>query len=662
MPPVKAGLARRHVRPVVYLGIAVVLAVMGALAVEEARSFEEDFASDRQRLLQQQVSEFVDVVEARLSAEWLAPVFRDLATGEEYAVVELRARRVPVLDAIYVWDRDELVYPPPAVEADLAVLRAAPCMAPPPGAGTLRDPLEVARTSLRCRTDPDRNQGLFALSEAAQALLDADLPQAALELIRSYAPATAPLTAARAAGLDIRLLAGLHLQQARAFHLGGRSDIAQSWVTDLAKELARLDGPELEHTLGMVDFPIRQDLKEYAGPTAELPDDAEELLARARRRLAAWRELQRDTVAGPTTPGQGELPRAIVDPISDPPWLVYVSRLGTGELYAAIQVDQPELARIMLSPTRAAVYSVRTARGQVLAGSSDDLLVEAPFPHLLPHLRGGITRAAMATARQARVAYAARIAPFAIALAIGFAALLALIRADRQQEILLERQRDFVARVSHELKTPLAGIRVMAETLEMGAYRDDAQRESFARRIVQEAERLTDRVNEVIRAATRPEDDVRLPTDLDEMVGAVAAAWRGRFEAAGMRFTVDGNPLGTAAVFPVQLRDALNNLLDNALKYRREGRSGLVTLRARVQGRFFVFEVEDDGLGVPVGQRKAIFERFRRVEGAGRGKSGGHGLGLAFVADTARLHGGKVECVDGVAGGAKFILRIRRKT
>lgn len=654
---------RKYVRPVVYLAIVVVLAVMSALAVEEARTFEEDYAADRERLMRQQVAEFVEVVEARLAAEWLAPIFRDLTSGEDYALVELRAReKAALVDAIYIWDRDELVYPPPAVEADLASLRAAPCMGTPAQAATVRDPLELAAASTRCRSAPDRNLGLFATSEAAQHLLDADLPQAALELIRSFAPAAAPLSVARGAGFDLRLLAGLRLQQARAFHLRGRDDIASSWVVDLAKEIAQLDGPELETALGMVDFPIRQDLREYGGDSAELPEDVEELVNRARRRLAVWREFQRDTVVGPTTPGPGELPRAIVDPISDPPWLVYVSRLGVGELYAGIQIDQVELARMMLSPSRAAVYSVRTARGQVIAGSNDEVLVEEPFPHLLPHLRGGLTRGAMATVRQARAAYAARIAPFAIAVAIGFAALLALIRADRQQETLLERQRDFVARVSHELKTPLAGIRVMAETLEMGAYRDEQQRETFARRIVQEAERLTERVNEVIKAATRPEDDVRVRSDLDRMLHDLVASWTPRFEAAGMVLTAEPHQLGVVEVLPVQLRDALNNLLDNALKYRRGDKGGRAWLRGRLQGRFVVLEVEDDGLGVPVGQRKSIFERFRRVEGEGRGKAGGHGLGLAFVAETARLHGGKVECVDGAGGGAKFILRIRRKS
>ena len=236
------------------------------------------------------------------------------------------------------------------------------------------------------------------------------------------------------------------------------------------------------------------------------------------------------------------------------------------------------------------------------------------------------------------------------------------MRADRQQEMLLQRQRDFVARVSHELKTPLAGIRVMAESLEIGAFRGEAQRELFAHRIVQETDRLTARVNEVIKAATRPEDDVRVSADIDALVSELVIAWRPRFEAVGASLFVEPAAMGTMVVMPVLVHDALNNLLDNALKYRKSDRGGQVWFRTSLRGRWAVFEVEDDGIGVPSGQRKSIFERFRRVEGGGRGKAGGHGLGLSFVADTARLHDGKVECADGVAGGARFTLRIRRRS
>jgi two-component system phosphate regulon sensor histidine kinase PhoR len=226
--------------------------------------------------------------------------------------------------------------------------------------------------------------------------------------------------------------------------------------------------------------------------------------------------------------------------------------------------------------------------------------------------------------------------------------------------MVLQRQRDFVARVSHELKTPLAGIRVMAETIEIGAVRDEAQRAQFARRIVTEAEKLTDRVNEVLRAAARPDDDVPVPVDIDALVTDLAAAWQPRFEQVGATLAVETVHVGRVVAMPVLLRDALTNLLDNAIKYRKAERGGRAWLRVSVDRRWLCFEVADDGMGVPAAHRKSIFDRFRRVEGSGRGKAGGHGLGLAFVAETARLHGGKAECLDGVEGGARFVLRIRR--
>jgi len=116
-----------------------------------------------------------------------------------------------------------------------------------------------------------------------------------------------------------------------------------------------------------------------------------------------------------------------------------------------------------------------------------------------------------------------------------------------------------------------------------------------------------------------------------------------------------------ATVRPVQLRDALSNLLDNALKYRHPERAGVCMVRLRTERRWLTVEVVDNGIGVPSDKRKAIFERFARVEGPGRGRAGGHGLGLAFVAEAARAHHGKVECREGIDGGARFLVRIRRR-
>jgi len=109
------------------------------------------------------------------------------------------------------------------------------------------------------------------------------------------------------------------------------------------------------------------------------------------------------------------------------------------------------------------------------------------------------------------------------------------------------------------------------------------------------------------------------------------------------------------------MHDAIGNLLDNALKYRRPGIPGLCRVRTGVSGRWVIIEVADNGMGVPSDKRKLIFERFTRVEGPRRGKAGGHGLGLAFVAETAEAHHGLVECADGIDGGARFRIKLPRR-
>ncbi len=659
MPPVAPPpRVRRFVRPAVYVGISTVLLLITAVAVGEARSFEESFQAQRRADIEARLTEFVKLTESRVLGELFRPLLDDMGRAEDLAALETRWRADPRVDALYMWDRDELVYPTPAIEVDVAALRAEPCMQVP--AEAVGDPVATAEAYARCYDAPDPQLALFALTESLELLLDAEHAAVATEHLRRsrlYA-----VGQGRVRGLDVRLLAGVQLLAARERFQAGRSEISQNWTIDLAKEIARLDGPELERTIDLTEFPIPQDLRAYGLPGEGLPDEVDEMLRRARRRLALWEELEGVSVAGPSTPGPSDHPRVIVDPLDDPPWLLYVSRLGMGELYGAVQVDQAELIRSVLAEGDARFLSIRDANGRVLRGTSDEAFLEVPFPHLFPHLHLVLGKSAISTGGASPGVVVRRFGPFAAAIAIGLFALWALIRADRQQELLLERQRDFVARVSHELKTPLAGIRLMAENLEIGAFRDDAQREAFARRIVQEAERLTARVNEVIRAATRPEDDVPVDTDVDAMLAELAASWQPRMQAVGATLTVEAERIGTMRVMPVLLRDALTNLLDNAFKYRKADTGGHVWLRARRQGRVLTFEVEDDGLGVPVGQRRSIFDRFRRVEGAGRGKAGGHGLGLSFVAETARLHGGRVECLDGVAGGARFILRIKGKS
>jgi signal transduction histidine kinase len=332
-------------------------------------------------------------------------------------------------------------------------------------------------------------------------------------------------------------------------------------------------------------------------------------------------------------------------------------------MMAAVQVDQEALLKKLSGVTGEPAWLFLDAEGESIDGRSEvraeDIWVQVPFGKLFPHLRAGRTHGEPVT-RKARMVWAiSQIAPIVLVLFLGWLALASRVRADRRREELYQRQQDFIARVTHELKTPLAGIRLMAETLEMGAVEDPEQRATFLGRILHESERLGARIDEVLRVARQSTPPKKRPLSPGALAHAVVEDWLIRFAEAGAVLSLEIDDLPNLEADEDLLVDALNNLLSNALKYRREDRDHRCIFSLSRDGGFTVFEVTDNGLGVPAGLRKTIFERFARVEGDGRGRSGGHGLGLSFVAETAAAHGGSIECREGIDGGSRFVLRLR---
>ena len=283
--------------------------------------------------------------------------------------------------------------------------------------------------------------------------------------------------------------------------------------------------------------------------------------------------------------------------------------------------------------------------------------MQVPFNRLFSHLRVGLLSEARPHPPR-QLWLAAQLAPVALTVLLGGLAIWASLRADRRREALYQRQRDFMARVTHELKTPLAGIKLMAETLEMAAEDPAEERAPFLDRILQESDRLAERIDEVLRLTRAPAAPEKAPLSPTELARDLHEEWSPRFSAAGGALRAELADLGEVVADAALLRDALGNLLSNALKYRHPERPLEATLRLRRERRRVVFVVEDNGLGVPADMREAIFEQFTRVEGPNRGKAGGHGLGLSFVAETARAHGGTVRCEGSPTGGARFVLRI----
>ena len=233
-----------------------------------------------------------------------------------------------------------------------------------------------------------------------------------------------------------------------------------------------------------------------------------------------------------------------------------------------------------------------------------------------------------------------------------------LYRNFRRELQLADMKTDFVSNVSHELKTPLALIRMYAETLEMGRISDADARQEYLGIIVKETERLTQLINNIL-AFSRIESgrkQYRLTRmDLNYAVREVLGVYRFHLEHEGYRLhVVEGDALPEILADEDAVAEALLNLLDNAMKYGGEGKD--ITVRTGGSAEEVWVEVEDNGIGIPLPLQKKIFEKFYRVSEGLVHTAKGSGLGLALVDHIMRGHNGRVDLRSTPGEGSRFRL------
>jgi two-component system, OmpR family, sensor histidine kinase SenX3 len=218
-------------------------------------------------------------------------------------------------------------------------------------------------------------------------------------------------------------------------------------------------------------------------------------------------------------------------------------------------------------------------------------------------------------------------------------------------------RRDFVANVSHELKTPIGALSLLAETMAVGD--DSPINTQLADRVQREANRLGRIVDDLldlslIEAQERP---IREPVPVHVVLHEAAERVRGAADAVGIPLSVA--PVATDLVVAgdrSQLVSAVTNLLDNAIKYSEPGQP--VEVDATVGDGGICISVRDHGIGIPSRDLERIFERFYRVDRARSRATGGTGLGLSIVRHVAQAHGGDVT-VESIEGeGSTFRLRV----
>ena len=218
-------------------------------------------------------------------------------------------------------------------------------------------------------------------------------------------------------------------------------------------------------------------------------------------------------------------------------------------------------------------------------------------------------------------------------------------------------RRDFVANASHELKTPVAAVRALAETLLTALPDDPEAGRRFAERIGREAERL-DLLTRDLLDLSRVERgalDVE-PVDLVGLVKEVVGGYADRAEERRIKLRTEVEPGVALRGDRAQLGLLLSNLIDNALRFTPA--KGAVCVRLNAAESRAVLQVHDTGQGIPAGELSRVFERFYRVDKARARQTGGTGLGLAIVRHVAEAHGGTVRVDSELGRGSTFTVAL----
>jgi len=229
-------------------------------------------------------------------------------------------------------------------------------------------------------------------------------------------------------------------------------------------------------------------------------------------------------------------------------------------------------------------------------------------------------------------------------------------------------RRDFVANVSHELKTPATSLKLLAESLVEILDDDPAQARFFAQQLRTETERLAQLITDLLDLTRlESEEGLRNPGPVDVRSVLMVVLARLRPAARHKEISLTFKRSGRASSYVIlgeetQLTSMFANLVENAVKYTP--RSGRVEVTAGVEGdgerELVVVRVSDTGIGIPKESLSRIFERFYRVDKARSKETGGTGLGLSIVRHVVNKHGGHVAVESEPGGGTTFTVRLPR--
>jgi two-component system phosphate regulon sensor histidine kinase PhoR len=350
----------------------------------------------------------------------------------------------------------------------------------------------------------------------------------------------------------------------------------------------------------------------------------------------------------------------------EPTLVSYTHRRSAGrDYYIALFVDMgnvignllPQELEDLRDTSR---FSVVDSSGRVVYGDRLDrksgFLYEKPFPSTLWRWRVQMApRNIWQLASESRKRRTADVLLIGFALSIIVLGMLVLLLAIRKERRAGALKSEFIANVSHELKTPLSLIRMFAELIGSGRVKSPETGREYTEIITRESERLSQLIDNVLDFARIERGKAAYefaPGDLGDVVNRALEVYRHRLERERIRLVLEIEPgLPQASLDQDAMTLALLNLLENAVKYAGPGD---LMLRLRRGGDQLELQVADQGPGIPESEHRRVFERFYRAKNARDKSVRGSGIGLSLVKHVAEAHGGWVRLVSEPGKGATF--------
>ncbi len=323
-------------------------------------------------------------------------------------------------------------------------------------------------------------------------------------------------------------------------------------------------------------------------------------------------------------------------------------------LLRSCDIDDKEsaLALGIFDETGDEVFTNRTGRG--------DYEVKMSFAPAFPQWKLALGYKNTTIEQLARDNFTKNLLLTLLLLSILILGIILTLRATSREMKLAEAKSTFVSNVSHELKTPLALIRLFAETLELGRIKNAEKAHEYHRIINSESRRLTQLINNILDfskiEAGRKEYQF-VESDVAEVVEEVLKSYEYQITSDGFELTTDiASDLPPASIDRDAISQAVLNLVNNAVKYSDDVKK--ISVRVRRRDGFVAIEVADSGIGIPRSEQEKIFEKFYRVSTGLVHDTKGSGLGLALVKHIVEAHKGKIQVESATGRGSRFTILI----